>query len=163
MTAIDHYLHAIIMRAVQEARDDASATVEAHHLLLAIAADQEATTQQVLTSAGLDHRAVREALDREFAHSLRTVGVSATAHRLPRPSPAREQPKLGATAKLAMERGFSLAGRKRDLRPAHLLLGILQAPLGTVPRALALAGVDQAAVVEQLRQLLQITGERGAA
>jgi D-alanyl-D-alanine carboxypeptidase len=155
MTAIDEYLHAIIVQATQEARDDASATVEAHHLLLAIAADREVTTRQLLTSAGLDHRAVREALDREFEHSLQTVGVSATAHRLPRPSPAREQPKLGATAKLAMERAFGSVSRKRDLCPAHLLLGILQAPVGTVPRALALAGVDQSTVLEQLRQLLQ--------
>ncbi|MCC9307919.1 Clp protease [Kitasatospora sp. RB6PN24] len=163
MTAIDTYLHAIVVRAVREAREDASATVEAQHLLLGIADEPEATVREVLTSAGLDHRALREALGREFEHSLQTVGVSAAAHRLPRPSPACEQPKLGASAKLAMERGFASVSRKRDLRPAHLLLGVLQAQLGTVPRALALAGVDQAALLAQLRQELETTRDGGVA
>jgi hypothetical protein len=35
----------------------------------------------------------------------------------------------------------------------ELVLGILRANLGTVPRMLALAGVDRAALIEQLRSL----------
>jgi D-alanyl-D-alanine carboxypeptidase len=154
MTAFDKYLHAVIVRATHEAREDGSATVEAHHLLLSIAAEREAIAHQVLTSAGLDHRAVRDALDREFEHSLRTIGVSPAAYDLPRPSLASEQPRMGASAKLALERSFSSVVRKKELRPTHLLLGILQAQVGTVPRALALAGVDQAELVDRVRQTL---------
>ncbi|WP_327328033.1 Clp protease [Streptomyces sp. NBC_01210] len=159
MTAFDKYLHAVIVRASHEAREDGSAVVEAHHLLLSIAAEQEAVTHQVLTSAGLDHGGVRDALDREFEHSLRTVGVSPAVYDLPSPSRASEPPTMGASAKLALERSFSSVARKKELRPAHVLLGILQAQVGTVPRALALAGVDQAALVDHVRQTLGNGGE----
>jgi hypothetical protein len=50
-------------------------------------------------------------------------------------------------------------GRKKDLQPAHLLLGILQAEAGTVPRALALAGVDRAGLAERARQALGGAGQ----
>ncbi|WP_369360812.1 hypothetical protein [Streptomyces sp. cg2] len=51
-------------------------------------------------------------------------------------------------------RSFASVGRKKDLRPAHLLLGILQSRLGTVPRALALAAVDLTALTNCVQQLL---------
>ncbi|MEU3369351.1 Clp protease N-terminal domain-containing protein [Streptomyces sp. NPDC006711] len=153
MSAFDQYLHAVIVRAMDEAQDDGSATIDAHHLLLSLAADQGSTARQVLVSVGLDRTAVREALDREFEHSLSMVGVSAATYDLPRPSQASRQPKMGASARLALERGFASA-RKKDLRSAHLLLGILHAQIGTVPRALALAGIDQAELVNRVRQTL---------
>jgi D-alanyl-D-alanine carboxypeptidase len=153
MSAFDKYLHAVIVRAMDEAQNDGSATIDAHHLLLSLAADQGSTAQQVLASAGLDRAAVREALDREFEHSLSMVGVSSAAYDLPGPSRASQQPKMGASARLALERSFSSA-RKKDLRSAHLLLGILQAQIGTVPRALALAGIDQAGLADRVRQTL---------
>ncbi|GAA1914279.1 Clp protease N-terminal domain-containing protein [Streptantibioticus ferralitis] len=153
MSAFDKYLHAVIVRAMDEAQDDGSATIDAHHLLLSLAADQGSTAQQVLTSAGLDRATVREALDREFEHSLSMVGVSPAAYGLPGPSHASQQPKMGASARLALERSFACA-RKKDLRSAHLLLGILQAQFGTVPRALALAGIDQAELEDHVRQTL---------
>lgn len=155
MTQFDKYLTMILDRAGREAREDGSATVEAHHLLLAIAADQEPPTHDVLSSVGLDYRAVREALDREFEQSLIGVGVSRAAFDLPWPSspPVRSQ-QLGASVKLALERGAASGVRKGDLRPPHLLLGILQAGVGTVPRALALAGVDRADLTARLRHAL---------
>ena len=153
MTAFDDYLHTITVRAEQEARDDGSATIEAQHLLLAIAGEREAGTRDVLASAGLDHRAVRDALDREFEHSLSVVGVSPAAFDLPRPSGDLGQPKLGASAKLVFERGIASVASKKDLRPSHLLLGVLLAEVGTVPRALAMAGVDQADLRARVRAL----------
>jgi D-alanyl-D-alanine carboxypeptidase len=154
MTAFDKYVHTIVEQAGHEAHKDGSATTEAQHLLLAIAAEQETTTHQVLTSVGLDHRAIRDALDREFEHSLSAAGVSLAAFVLPRPSNAHERPKLGASAKLAFERGFASVARKKDLQLAHLLLGIVQAQVGTVPRALALAGIDQADLRARVLQTL---------
>ncbi|MFF5025679.1 Clp protease N-terminal domain-containing protein [Streptomyces collinus] len=153
MSAFDKYLHGVIVRAMDEARDDGSATIDAHHLLLSLAAGQGSTAQQVLASVGLDRAAVREALDREFEHSLSMVGVSPAAYGLPGPSHASQQPKMGASARLALERSFASA-RKKDLRSAHLLLGILQAQIGTVPRALALAGIDQAELADRVQQTL---------
>lgn len=159
MSAFDKYLHAVIMRAVDEAREDGSPLVEAHHLLLSVAADRDVVTRRVLTSAGLDRGGVRAALDREFEHSLGVVGVSSTTYGLPAPSRGSEQPKVGASAKLALDRSFSSAARKKDLRPAHVLLGILQAHVGTVPRALALAGVDRPALMARVLQSLDDGGE----
>jgi D-alanyl-D-alanine carboxypeptidase len=151
MAVIDEYLNMIIQEGGREAHHDGSAAIEAHHLLLAMAAKGDDATRRVLTTAGLGPQAVRAALDREFAHSLNAAGVSMDAFGLPRPSPTGTPPtRLGASAKLALERGFSSVTRKKDLRPEHLLLGVLRAEAGTVPRALALAGVDRAGLITRL-------------
>jgi D-alanyl-D-alanine carboxypeptidase len=154
MSDFGKYVHTIVDQAGAEAVDDGSATTEAQHLLLAIAAKREATTNRLLMSVGLDHAAIREALDREFERSLGAAGVSLAAFDLRRTRNVRRRPRLGASAKIAFERGFSAAERRSELRPAHLLLGILEAQAGTVPRALRLAGVDQTDLKASVRQLL---------
>lgn len=154
MSAFDKYLHAIIVRAQHEAHEDGSTTVEAPHLLLAIAGEPEPTTREVLESVGLDEHTVRGALEREFERSLSAVGVSRSTYDLPRPSRLSTHPTMGTSAKLALERGFASISRKKDLRPAHLLLGILSAQVGTVPRALALAGIDREDLTVRVRQTL---------
>ncbi|MEZ0070793.1 hypothetical protein [Planotetraspora sp. GP83] len=86
--------------------------------------------------------------------------MSHAAFDLPRPTYAPDrQVGVGASAKLALERGFASVTRKKDLRPAHVLLGILQAQVGTVPRALVLAGVDQADLTARVRRTLIGDGE----
>lgn len=145
MAAIDHYLEAVIERAREEARLDASSLVEAEHLLLAVAAEPGSAAHGVLASAGLDRDAVRAALDREAEHSLGAVGVSTAAFGLPPATPHPNRPNaLGASARLALERGLSSVPHRRDLRSPHLLAGLLDREVGTVPRALALAGIDRA-------------------
>ncbi|MGJ6964859.1 Clp protease N-terminal domain-containing protein [Streptosporangium sp. G11] len=144
MSTFDRYLHTIITEGAIEARRQGSATVEAQHLLLAVTAQEGTAPQRLLASAGLDHQATRAALDREFDHSLSAAGVSRASFGPSLPDTTlKRSPALGATGKLALERGFASVSRKKDLRPAHLLLGILRAEVGTVPRALALAGVDR--------------------
>ncbi|MFJ5886152.1 Clp protease N-terminal domain-containing protein [Kitasatospora cineracea] len=169
MSAFDRYLHALLLRAADEARQDGSATTDAHHLLLALATDPApgtatdqapntapgtapAAVRRLLADAGLDRDGVRAALDREFAHSLHAVGVRPEAHRLPRPTPGVEASRLGASTKLALERSFATA-RKKDQSAAHLLLGILRAEVGTVPRALALSGIDREQLIADTTEL----------
>lgn len=163
MTGFRTQLRNILDRAGREATLDGSSTVEAQHVLLAIAAEPAATAGRVLTSVGLDHRAIRDALDREHEHSLGAAGVSLAGFDLPprgedargEDSPGRDPrraTRLGASVRIALERG--LAGVRRDPQPAHLLLGILQAQVGTVPRALALTGIDQTELTVRLRQAL---------
>ncbi|MEW1837597.1 Clp protease N-terminal domain-containing protein [Nonomuraea angiospora] len=155
MSAIDHYIQAVILHGESEARQDGSAAIEAHHLLLGIAAQEGTAAREVLTSAGLDRQAIRDALDREFEHSLGTAGVSLASFGLPAPTPDPDRRvSLGASGRLCLERGFARAKGKRDLRPGHLVLGILEAEVGTVPRALTLAGVDRAALTTRLHQVL---------
>lgn len=146
------YVQAIIERGADEAQQTGSATIEAEHLLLAIAAEQEATTQRLLSAVGLDHAAIRDALDKEFRQSLGGAGVSVADRDLLRPRKSASRPsKVGESAKLALKRGTAV---KKDLRPVHLLLGILQLKFGTVPRALALAGVDQAGLRARAQESL---------
>jgi ATP-dependent Clp protease ATP-binding subunit ClpA len=153
------YVHTIIEQAGHHANKDGSATIEAQHLLLAVAAQEGTTAHQALTSVGLDQQGIREALDREFEHSLRAAGVSLAAFDLPQPpSDPEPSPRVGASAKLALERGVAAAARKQDLQPAHLLLGILETRVGTVPHALALAGIDQADLTARVRQALATEG-----
>jgi ATP-dependent Clp protease ATP-binding subunit ClpA len=153
MTETSRYVKGILERGRVEARQDGSPAVEAEHLLLAIAAHRGTPTQPVLAAAGLDRDAIRVALDREFAASLRVAGVELSDFNLP---PATADPDrhvdLGTSAKLVLERAVRLAGRGPGrIRPAHLLLGVLEAEVGTVPRALALAGIDRTELAARTR------------
>ena len=115
-----------------------SPTVEAEHLLLALA-----DRQPVLAEFGLDHDGVLAALDEERVRSLFAVGISAADFDLP-PAPLTG-PRFAASSKLALERAVRAAAARSDKRIAggHLLLGVLAAEAGTVPRALAIAGIDR--------------------
>jgi ATP-dependent Clp protease ATP-binding subunit ClpA len=153
MTAFDKYLRTILDQAEREARGDGSKTTEAQHVLLAMASRSETEMGQFLASLGLDHGALRAALDRELEHTSSAAGVSLAATERQRaksaPSPAGH---LGTSVQQALERG--LEGVRKAPRPAHLLLGVLQAEVGTVPRALALAGFDRADLMARARQTL---------
>lgn len=154
MAGFDKYLKTMLDRATTEARLDGSTTVEAQHLLLAIAGDQGSAAGRVLALGGLDRSAIREALDREFEHSLSAVGVDRSAFGVPSATPDLQRvPHPGASIRLALERGVA-SGVSPDLQPAQLLLGILQAEVGTVPRTLALAGVDRADLVARVLEEL---------
>lgn len=155
MTRFGRYLASILDKGAHEASKDGSATVEAQHLLLAIAGDEEPSTREILSTAGIDYSVIREALDREFEQSLAAAGVSLAAFVLPQPSKSEARhPQPGESVKLAIERCVASVARKADMRPAHLLLGILHARVGTVPRALALAGIDQSTLTARVRQTL---------
>lgn len=147
------YVRAIIEHAGREAQLDHSKTIEAQHVLLAIADQPETIAGRILSSVGLDHRSLREAFDREFEHSLGAAGVSVRALDLPQPSSAPEPASsLGASVRQALARG--VAGVRKSPRPTHLLRGILSAEIGTVPRALTLAGVDRAGLLLRVEQAL---------
>ncbi|MFI1917734.1 Clp protease N-terminal domain-containing protein [Nocardia sp. NPDC020380] len=147
------YFEAVILRGVQEAQQDGSATVEAQHLLLGVAAQDGTEPQRILRAAGLDHDGIRAALDREFEQSLAVAGVTASIADLPPVPRFDRKPGLGATGKLAIER-MATSTTKRELRPQHLLLGILLAEVGTVPRLLAVAGVDRTELIAAVRDSL---------
>ena len=128
-----------------EAQSSRSPVVEAEHLLLAIAKQPGSDAGQLLASVGLTHSEVLKALEREFEASLAAAGVSVTVASLARPTPGPgHRVRLGASFKAAMARSVTAAAGSPRIRPEHLLLGILAAEQGTLPRALRLAGVDQA-------------------
>jgi D-alanyl-D-alanine carboxypeptidase len=151
MARFDKYLEAVLGRATKEAQLAGSTTVEAQHLLLAVAADRASAAGQLLASAGLDRDAIREALDREFERSLGAAGVASSAFGIGPATPdPKEVPRPANSVRHALERGLG-SGARKNLGSTHLLLGILEAEVGTVPRALALAGVDREDLIARAR------------
>ena len=123
-----------------------SATLEAHHLLLAIAARRHPRRACCRGRAGPGPRA---ALDQEFEHSLDAVGVSFADFGLPRPTPVPQRTAAGASSSSRSSGCRLPAGRTCD-RP-HAARHPA-AEVGTVPRALALAGVDRAELIVRVTE-----------
>ena len=154
MIPFDRFLRALLEHAGSEAEREGSSTIEAQHLLLAMASPSEAETAELLGSLGLDHATLRGALELELGHALHAAGLSVDASVLPEgKGSSRPAPAIGSSVQHALERG--LGTLRAAPRPAHLLLGILQAEVGTVPRALALAGLDRSALLGRVRQTLE--------
>jgi ATP-dependent Clp protease ATP-binding subunit ClpA len=146
----------VFRRADDEARRLGSATIEAEHLLLALTQDAGAAGT-LLAQAGLDHGALDDALVAENEQSLAAVGVSLAAFDLPpMRSRSRRRPRLGTTGKRALERAAraALARGDRHIESAHILLGLVRAQAGTIPRVLDLAGVDQFLLAAQAEAIL---------
>jgi D-alanyl-D-alanine carboxypeptidase len=144
----------VLNRAREEAKAVGSPSVEAEHVLLAIAAHHGTDAQRILAAGRLDHNRLLAALDREFEESLAGAGVSLSAFDLPSASPRQDRvPRWGTSFKLAVHRA-PRGGSGGRLDSTRLLLGILRAQAGTVPRALSLAGVDRAELAASAEQAL---------
>ena len=147
------HARAIVRQAEKEAEEAGSPALEAEHLLLAMTGEHGTEARDVLASAGLDRDGIRAALDREFRQSLAAAGITLPAGGLPAASrDPRRRVRWATSAKLVLERVADLG--ERQVRPGHLLLAVLGARAGTVPRALALAGVDQGDLTARARQAL---------
>lgn len=147
---------AVVRAAEHEARVLGSATVEAEHLLLALAADEGSPVGRLLADCGLDHDGLHAALERETERSLAAVGVAAGDFVAVGPAAPRRRPGFAASSKSALQRTLHVAldHKHRYIAPPHLLVGILLAEIGTVPRALAAADVDRVALLTRAEQLL---------
>jgi ATP-dependent Clp protease ATP-binding subunit ClpA len=154
----------VIVQAQADARALAASAVEAEHLLLALTQQPGSDATRVLADAGLDQRAMRTALQAEFERSLAAVGITPGTLGLPEPTiPKTRAPRFGASAKLALSRAVALAKAHGDrrMRPLHILLGVLRAEAGIVPRALDAAGVDVAALATRAEAALTAPGGHG--
>ena len=154
--ALDPTLKEVIIRAIDEAIDRGASSVEAEHLLLAISAGHD-LAGGALAEFGLDHDGVDAALRGERERSLRAAGIEPVAEeRLV--ATRKSRPVWGSTVREALRRADFTAHRgqrrteRERLAVADALVGILRADLGTVPRALAYAGVDRTALITRLEQ-----------
>ena len=137
-----------------EAKRDGAKFIEAEHMLLALASDPESDAARLLKESGLDHRRLASALDEEHRWTLSFAGIKAPDSKLGEATALDSSLSLGTSAKAAIRRaliGSRPERRRARLRSIDLLAGILQAELGTVPRALAIAGIDRAAVIARAR------------
>ena len=141
---------AVVVQAREEVRRLGEPTLEAEHLLLVLARRTDWDAGRILADAGLTHDGVLHALDAARRRSLEAAGISDGVIALAeRPLPLAGEPKWGTSAKRALQRAARAAQARgdRNLVPTHLLLGVLRAEEGTVPRAVEEAGVDRAALV----------------
>ncbi|MFF2372584.1 Clp protease N-terminal domain-containing protein [Agromyces sp. NPDC058110] len=150
-------LKSVVVGSIDEATRRGATKVEAEHLLLSIAASRDLAST-VLADVGLDHSGIETALRLEREHALASAGVEPVAdERLRAARDAR--PGWGSSIRDALGRGNFSARRGRPradrerLAVADALLGVLRADVGTVPRALAYAGVDRAALIARLEAL----------
>jgi ATP-dependent Clp protease ATP-binding subunit ClpA len=133
----------VAVEATSVAAGLGSPSVEAEHLLVSIAASPN-PAGLALRDAGLDAAEVRDAIQRDFERVLGRVGVDASGWGIAS-NCRRTKPGWGASAKQALERAFVEAKRRGDRRIdcEHILLGLLRAEYGTVPRLLAAEGIDR--------------------
>jgi D-alanyl-D-alanine carboxypeptidase len=137
-----------------EATRDGAKFIEAEHMLLALAASPKTDAAKLLGEFGLDHPRLVSALDEEHRRTLTFAGMREPDKGLVEATELDTKLSLGTSAKAAIRRG--LIGARHDrrrarLRSVELLAGILQAELGRVPRALAIAGIDRAALIARAR------------
>lgn len=128
---------AVAAAVQEEAEMEGRGLVQAEHLLLALASHPD------LRHLGLDRDALATALAREEEESFAAVGVA--AYDLPTSSATGSgSARLATSSKLAVARALKITAKRgqRRITAANLLLGILSAEKGRVPRALRLAGID---------------------
>jgi D-alanyl-D-alanine carboxypeptidase len=139
----------VVLQFEIEAKRDGAKFVEAEHMLLALAANPDTDAARLLNESGLDHQRLSAALDQEHRRTLAFAGMNAPDKKLVEATELVTSLSLGTSAKAAVRR--ALIGRhdrrRARLRSIDLLAGILQAELGTVPRVLAIAGIDRAELI----------------
>jgi ATP-dependent Clp protease ATP-binding subunit ClpA len=133
-----------------EAKRDGAKFIEAEHMLLALAANPDTEAARVLNASGLDHQRLAAALREEHRRTLAFAGMDAPDKTLVEATELDTSLSLGTSAKAALRR--ALIGARHDrrrarLRSTDLLAGILRAELGTVPRVIAIAGIDRADLI----------------
>ena len=145
----DDELGGTLRDTLRDARGEAtragSKTVEAEHLLLALAARSSGPVPRLLADSGLDRDGIDSALEAEHRRSLAIAGVEPLTAEQSLATPRSAVPVWGSSVREALLRGHRIASKDRRARENNVdvLLGILQAEVGTVPRALAIAGIDR--------------------
>jgi hypothetical protein len=150
-----HGMRGLVANCVREAAKRGTNVVEAEHVLLALAADTASPTAALLADAGLRYDTIDSALRAERLQSLAAAGVTPVDASLPTAAPRTAKPAWGASvaAARAREHRGPPGERRRRSPEVGVLIGILRAEIGTVPRALSIAGIDRSALIVGLEQL----------
>lgn len=132
---------ALLSAAEKEARLLGAPACEAEHILLALVDGPNVAASTVLSSLGLSRERIAEGLERELANALARVHVHLVE--LPHPLPRRDSGRMrwGESAQRAAERSIREAPEDPGLR---MLLAVVHAESGVIPRLLAELGVSVA-------------------
>ena len=143
-------LHAIGVAASAEAVRRRARAVDAEHVLLAITAGASPVAA-TLSAAGLDHDRLDAALSTERARSLRGAGVEPVAPGVLTSTPRASRPGWGTSVRELIHNAERPTTRASGALETELAIGILSLKVGTIPRALAIAGLDRARLLSALR------------
>jgi ATP-dependent Clp protease ATP-binding subunit ClpA len=150
--ALPRQLHAIGRRAIVEATARRAGTVEAEHLLLAILADTSSPASIALAKSGVDYGRFERALDAERSRSLAAAGITPLHPAQLSATPRTTGPGWGASIRDVLRTADKPAAKQN--RPGALELelarSILAVNLGTVARAIALAGSSRKTLLDEL-------------
>ncbi len=172
-----HAARSVVVHAQEEAREARAERLGTEHLLLGLLHEEGEAVAHRMAGHGVDRAAVLAALDRYRragagpeldADALDSIGIDLDAVRekveatfgpgaLDRPgrggAPARGHIPLTPRAKKAIELGLreAIALRSKEIRPGHLMLGLLRDGGGLGARALSEAGVDLQLLAEEVR------------
>ena len=156
----------VVRQFVVEAKQDAAKSIEAEHMLLTLATNEDSDACRLLNESGLTYRQLLSALHEERRRTLAFAGIEPLNERQPAATELDRPLTLGTSAKTAIKRALIASRDRRPRRPCiqstELLLGILQADLGTVPRTLAIAGVDRAVLIARSLEYVPPSGAFGA-
>ena len=147
-------LRTLIALANEEARQLHASNVEAEHLLLALSSRPSSRAGSALAQQGLTYDAIQAALLQEQHSSLRAAGVEPVPEERLVSTQRRRRPGWGASAKESLRRASQLGAKfkRRKMEELDLLLGVLSAELGTVPRALSIAGIDRTQLMKSVER-----------
>lgn len=129
--------------AREEAAERASSSIEAEHLLIALARLPQSRGGAFLVANGLGPDELGAALLTERRHSLDSVGAPTYSPEQLRATRRPRQPRIGTSSRDALERGMRVSRGHQGSDTLPLVVGVLSAELGTVPRMLSLIGVDR--------------------
>jgi ATP-dependent Clp protease ATP-binding subunit ClpA len=138
-----HDARRVALEANSVAAGLGSSSVEAEHLLVSLAAGDDAAGR-ALRDVGLDPQELRDAIQRDFERVLRNVGIDVSG--VDASANCRsDAPRWGASAKQGLQRALVEAKRRGDRKigSEHILLGLLRAEHGAVPRILAAEGIER--------------------
>lgn len=123
----------VVVLAQQEARTLDHAQIGTEHLLLGLVRDDDSEVARVLVELGVDVSALTHAV-----HAVIGRGVDPSPSHLPFTRQAKE------SLELALRESLQLG--HRDIRPTHILLGLLREGDGVAVTLLTRQGVDLAEV-----------------
>jgi D-alanyl-D-alanine carboxypeptidase len=131
-----------VRRGQDHARAAGAAAIESEHLLIALSERDGTPAQRALADVGLTPGRLAELLAEEHARSLRFAGVEPTAIAA---VPTKGSLRLATSTKSTLTRAVAAShtGAGRGIDTGRLLCAIVDQQSGTVPRLLALAGVNR--------------------
>jgi ATP-dependent Clp protease ATP-binding subunit ClpA len=150
--ALPRELHAIGRRAIAQAQLRRASSVEAEHVLLAILGVPSGVAAARLERAGLGYDILTSALDAERRRSLAIAGIAPISAEALAATKRTTTTRWGASIRDVLRNANKPSAK--DGRPGaleiELSIAILRADLGTLPRALALAGIDRNTLIAEL-------------